>query len=510
MIKLYLTKTLILSAIFCILFNQVKAQEDPYHRMKIAASARPVYKSELHAVIVTPTSPVWKSASKSPIQYKPIEMVDKNGRHIQPDEIITLKNGNKITAKEFFETLNDIEKKLNVQGHSLHVNNQKVASFTDTRAKFLEGRLQNLPKPIAGIRTKEEIEKILNPSIKVGTIQLKPISQYTSEERRKLKSVSFHDNMGRVTIKPKNKTIAPVLQIPPPSVPFKTISNVTSKDWSIGDINTFQAGISGDLTREVKVYSIDYFDPEKSKIELKVAAKGRVYGSIYGNSMDIMNVSTEFYSPSDQSQNMTSNLIVSLGGMTVLNLTTPYTDIETIRGRQDMSIHKEFPVRIPIVAGMDFVGRLGVEGVVGVEYDASMGRMFAGLQVKPLAELNVYAEAGFQLVRLLEGGVGYKMTFLRGNLDLEAFIGVMGGNENQLLIAETYYYGYEISTLSGQVYCYWELCSPIPLPFVDDCYRKEHILFDWIGNSESGTMDEGNKQYIINRGERSNTTIDKQ
>ena len=94
MIKLYLTKTLILSAIFCILFNQVKAQEDPYHRMKIAASARPVYKSELPAVIVTTKSPVWKSVSKSPIQYKPIEMVDKNGRHIQPDEIITLKNGN--------------------------------------------------------------------------------------------------------------------------------------------------------------------------------------------------------------------------------------------------------------------------------------------------------------------------------------------------------------------------------------------------------------------------------
>lgn len=504
------TKSLFVITVICLPIHTLNAQDNPYERMKKAAKAKPVYKSELPAVTVTTKSPVWKSVFKSPIQYKPIEMVDKTGRRILPDEIITLKNGKKITAKEFFETLNAIEKKLNAQGQSLRNSNQRLASFTETKKNYLEGRVQYLPKPIGGLRSKDEIKTILNPSKKIGPFQLKPINQYTPEEKKKIQLVSFQNNKGQLTVKPIIKTARPVLQIPPASVPFKTIYNVTSKDWNIGDVNTFQAGISGDLTREVKVYSIDFLDPEKSKMELKVAAKGRVYGSLYNNSMDLMNVKAEFFSPSDVTRNMTSNLFISLGGTTVLNLTTPYNDIQTITGRQDLDIQKEFPVRIPIVAGIDFVGRLGVEGVVGVEYDASFGRMFAGLQLKPLAEINGYAEAGVQLVHMLEGGVGFNLTFLRGNLDLQAFIGVMGGNENQLLIAETYYYGYEVSTLNGKVYCYWEFCSPIPLPFIDDCYRKEHTLFEWSGYSKSGTIDEGNKQYIINRAERVNTGVDKQ
>ena len=506
----FFTKSLFVITVIFLSIYTLNAQDDPYEWMKNAAKAKPVSKSELPAVTITTQSPVWKRVNRAPLQFKPIEMVDKNGRRILPDEIITLRNGKKITAKEFFETLNDIEKKLNAQGQSLRNNNQRVASFTETKKNYLEGRVQYLPKPIAGLRSKDEIKTILNPSKKIGAIQLKPIGQYSPEEKKKIQLMHFQDKKGQLIVKPIPKALTPILQPLPSSVPFKTIYNVTSKDWNIGNVNTVQAGISGDLIREIKVYSIDFLDPEKSKMELKVTAKGRVYGSLFGNSLDLMNVKTEFFSPSGQSQNMTSNLFVSLGGTTVLNLTKAHTDIQTMTGRQDLSIQKEFPVRIPIVAGIDFVGRLGVEGVGGVEYGASMGRMFAGVQIKPLAELNGDAEAGIQLVHLLEGGVGFNLTFLRGNLDLQAFIGVMGGNENQLLIAETYYYGYELSTLNGKIYCYWELCSPIPIPFVDDCYRKEHILFDWVGYNKSGTIAEGNKQYIINRAERVNTGIDKQ
>ncbi|MEO7923240.1 MAG: hypothetical protein ABIR30_06135 [Chitinophagaceae bacterium] len=426
-------------------------------------------------------------------------MIDRNGRRISPDEIITLKTGKKITAKEFFASLNEIEQKLNAQGHSLRNNNQKVASYTVTPKKFLDGRVASLSKPIAGLRTEKEIKAILDPTKKIGDITLKPVGQYTLNQKNKLRMLNFTESKGLVSAKQINRKLTYATQPPPSSVPLKTIYNVSSKDWPIGYANTFQAGISGDLIREAKIFSIDPVDAEKNKMETRVIAKGRVYGSIYNNSMDLMAVKGEFFSTTDPSRNNTANLFISLGGIVVVNETTGYSDTKTFTGRQDLDINKDFPVRIPIVAGIDFVGRVGVEGVVGVEYGASLDRTFSAIQLKPLAEINGFAEAGVQLVHLLGGGVGINLTFLRGNLDLQAFIGSMGGNQEQLLIAETYYFGYEVSTLNGKLYCYFELCSPIPLPFIDDCYRKEHILFDWIGYLESGTIAEGNKQYIINR-----------
>jgi hypothetical protein len=61
---------------------------------------------------------------------------------------------------------------------------------------------------------------------------------------------------------------------------------------------------------------------------------------------------------------------------------------------------------------------------------------------------------------ILGGGVGGKLTFLKGNLSLDAFAGIWAQDAEQIVLAISYHFGYDLEMLSGSLYCYLEACAP--------------------------------------------------
>ena len=83
--------------------------DNPYERMRRTAAGEPIIKAEMAKVTKTKADPDWKINKRPAVAFRPFEMVDQTGRKVPPTEMVTLKNGQKITAQEYFNQLNDMK-----------------------------------------------------------------------------------------------------------------------------------------------------------------------------------------------------------------------------------------------------------------------------------------------------------------------------------------------------------------------------------------------------------------
>ena len=148
-------------------------------------------------------------------------------------------------------------------------------------------------------------------------------------------------------------------------------------------------------------------------------------------------------------------------------------------------------------SGINFSGKIGVRGSAGIEYSGTLYRTFASANVSPVAQISGYAEAGVNVIGIFGLGVGGQLTFVKGDLDLQAFVGIWSQNSEKIVLAYTYAFEYDIELLKGKLYAYAEACSPIPLPFVDDCVKYTHDIFTWSGYDKSGVIAADSKTFVI-------------
>jgi hypothetical protein len=477
--------------------TEVHAQEDPYTKFKEVAKTQPVLKSELPRVAIAKTNPVWKLNTEAPRTFKEFPMTDKNGRAIPPGEMIQLKDGTRMKASDFFTQLNNLERKLNATGRSLRDNKSEESSKTITASQTLDGRVSSVPVPIAKLKEGADIKAFMSPTKKVGDITLKPFDEYSAEEKKKLETYSFKDVNNQLSAQ---KLERPLLQIvgPPLATPLKIINETSSRDWSFGSTNSVKAGIKGDLIRYAKIYHFDPLHPDRSMSEFKVTAKGKAYGALFGHSLDFLNGSAEFYAPADVSKNMTAKISISSGGISIYNFNQSYPQHKSVSGTKARNFDKSFAIHIPIVGPLDFSGRIGAKGTVGLEYSGNLYRSFASLDANFVAELKGYAEAAICAGGILCAGVGGELTLIRGKLDLNAFAGIWVQNSEQIVAAISYYFGYDLELLKGKLYVFAEACVPDWVPFIGgSCTRYSHTVFDWSGYRKSGTIAEDTKTYLI-------------
>src|SRR5262249_23830096 len=70
------------------------------------------------------------------VPHKPFELRDAKGKPIDPDQKVTLPDGKQVTAREYVDELNQIEKSLNAIGHSLRNRDTVPASLAVDKAAF--------------------------------------------------------------------------------------------------------------------------------------------------------------------------------------------------------------------------------------------------------------------------------------------------------------------------------------------------------------------------------------
>lgn len=485
----------------------VAKASNPFKRLKEEAQNTTVQKSKTKPVKITTNNPNWKIRSKSAIPFVPFKLEDKNGNAISPNEKVTLKTGKVITAQELIDKTNAIEKKLNAQGYSLRNDSKKIVSTTVTANKFLDGRKSLAPKSIGAFMKEKEVKKFmslekkikvasLSPAGRLKTITLKPYSSYTNAEKKELDTYDFSKSSGTVVAKKTNK--------PRVYDKFKTqtlgnlsklykVDITNKKNWGFGHPSTFQASIEGSINRFAVIYPFDSKDTDKNKSEFRVSAKGKAKGALFGNEMDLLNASCEFIAPSDVSKNMTAKIKVKAMETSLFSLNKSYAQQKSFSKIHGKTFDKSFAIEIPIVAGIDFKGLIGVKGNIGFEYEAKIERTIASVHAKPLVNLEGYAEAGVEFLNLLGGGIGGKLTFIKGEFDLNAHTGIYNQNSTDIVVGIKYYFGYDVEILSGEMYAYLEAC----VKYIG-CYRPvEHTFFKWDGFKDSGTIIEGDETFSL-------------
>lgn len=481
---------------------------DPFTRLKKETQNTVVQKSKIKSVKITTNNRNWKTRSKSAITFVPFKLEDKNGKAISPNEKVTLKTGKIITAKELIDKTNALERKLNAKGYSLRNKNKKIVSTTVTDNRFLDGRKSLAPKSISVFKKEREVKKFmsLEKKIKVAslspldrskTITLKPYSSYTKTEREKIDNYSFLKNSGTVVAKKNTTKTRPYEKFKTQAVgnlsKLYKVDITNKKKWGFGHPNTFQASIEGSINRFALIYPFDSKNTDNNKSEFRVSAKGNAKGALFGNEIDLLNASCVFHAPSDVSKDMTAKIKVKAMDTNLFSLNKSYPQQKSFSQIHGKTFDKSFAIEIPIVAGIDFKGLIGVKGNIGFEYEAKIERTVASVHAKPLVNLEGYAEAGVEFLNLLGGGVGGKLTFIKGEFDLNAHTGIYNQNSTDIVVGINYYFGYDVEILSGEMYAYLEAC----VKYIG-CYRPvEHTFFKWDGFKDSGTIIEGDETFSL-------------
>ena len=482
---------------------------DPFERLKTAAKKTPTERSQMSPVKITVNNPNWKVVAKPKITFVPFKLEDKNGKAISPNEKVTLKNGKVITVEQFVNRANEVEKKLNAQGYSLRTANKKLVSRTVTDRKYLDARVPTSPKAKGLFKEGNTLKKFMSLQKRVKVVSLspfmnntrsmiiKPYSLYNSREKKEVDKYVFSGAKGTVQAKKLTSSRK--------KIDFKQghygnlvkiyeFDKTIPKRWDFGDPKTFQVGIEGSIRRYAKIYPFDPDNPEKNKSEFKVSAKGKAWGSLFGNSMELLNASGEFYAPSDITKKMTAKVHIKALGTTLFNVNKEYPQKVKLSDVYGKSFDKNFPIEVPIVPGIDFKGLIGIKGEIGFQYGGEIYRTLAAAHGRPIINLEGYAEAGVEFLDILGGGVGGKLSFIKGQLDLQAYTGIWSQNSEQIVFGMNYYIGAELEILSGSLYAYVEICDPSPLDL--GCKRLfEHEFFNWSGFQLKGTIAEN--QFLI-------------
>lgn len=515
-------KKILFLLLLCMFFvsTQVIGQ-DPYTRLKQTAEQQPVLRQQMAKVAITESDRRLKVTRKNPIPFKSFEMVDMNGRKIDPNETIVV-NGRNENAKVFFDKLNEIEKEQNAKGYSIKNTKDAMVIHVVTPDSELDGRVREMSKSIGRLKSENELKDLTATTKNVGNLVLKPYELYSAAEKMKIAQTKFSvdasgnlkatTNPGNVNTTIKNGsnfkkhgiTNAPIGKLKDLAVdgsshpsgtatPVKVIGEISTNDWSFGIMSTFKAGVKADLLRSAKIYSFNPESPGKSMSEFKVSAHAQVYGGLFGHSLDMLSGGIEFFAPADSSKKMTAKGQILLAGTTILSINESITQSKAYNKSMGKSIDESFPISIPICCGIGFDGKIGVKGNVGLNYSGAIYRTIVSLEAEPVIDIKGYAEAGLSIGGVAKLGAGSELTFIKGHLPLNAFVGIWAQNADQIVVGYNYYMGFDLNVLSGRVYGYADACVPHVA-----CYRLGEVdFFTWGGFKGSGTFAEGGNTYTI-------------
>ena len=489
-----------------------KQINDPYARIKLVANKTAVIKSTMKPVKITVNNPIWQGRSLPKIKYVPFKLEDANGRAIPPNQISILKNGKRTTALQAIKKLNTLEKKLNAQGYSIRNRTPNTISRTHTSNSDLDGKRAKAPKSVGALKKGANLRKYMSLEKKVSivstfdntrgkTITLKPYSMYTEREKNEVNKYNFSKTAGTIVAKKLN---VPRFQ------KFRTerVGNLSAiyehkptnifANWNFGNPNTFQASIEGTLHRYVKIYPFDSNHPEKNLSEFNVSASAKAKGTLRNNSIDILNASAEFNAPSDTSKKMTAKIQIKVLGTAIFNPSTSHAQKASFSEVHSKSFDNSFEFIVPIIAGLDFVGLIGVKGEAGFEYKGKIERTIALIEAKPIVNLKGYGKAGLEFVQVFGGGFKGELSFIKGNLELQAYSGIFNQNSTQIVVGVNHYFGYDINILSGSLDAFAEVCVPDWVPiYGGDCKRYTHNVFEWDGFKSTGTINENSITHTL-------------
>jgi hypothetical protein len=488
------SRMVIMTAVLFLLAARGFSQETPFARLQrmVATTARDTLRKMLPSTTISPSSRLWTANEKPAIPFRPITAADYPGLNVKPDDMLTLGDGNKMRADQYFARLSAIEKEANKHGASLR-DKEEFKSKTVTPASTLDGKAASTPLPVSKLKSEDELRKFLDPAIQSNGTTILPLGEDSKVVRKKQMDQPI-SSLDTKSFKIETVKLSPLLLSQTNLVsPLKTINETSSKDFSFGDPATFQAGVELSLTRVAKIFGVG-----TGKTELTITGMGRAYASILGHSFTAVKANGEFYVPADSAKKMTAKIVVNVGGMDVLNVNESYPSVKIISGSKIKPFESSKSVSFPLIWGFTLDVKVGIKGSVGLYYNAKLDRGYMHAEMTPVAYINGFLEFSLSApLDIASVGVKSDLSFINGYTDLDAWFGIYTNNQLQLMFGYGYNVSYYLNFLKGDLKVTWKIGC---INFLGEhCLaRGEHEFFSWDGITLSGTLAEG--RYLYNLG----------
>mgnify|MGYP001791439435 CR=1 FL=1 len=404
---------------------------------------------------------------KKPIEFKAFDIRDpETGKPISPNQILTLPNGKKVRAREYYAQLNKFEREFNQIGYSLRQPGEKITIQESTIDKRELQRQQQLL-----LKTPEKIDprlpgqfQIDNPQINPGTIpKINP------------------------TIKPGTiKPIDPRLKQGKGNFKLAQATSRTrrfTRRWNknVGSRDTFAAYLRGKIQLQ------------GSRTHTRAYAEGSAGGYAFGEDYQLARGTVTVYAPVSGKGSVNTGLYVAR--QTLHNVQTRFEN----RFDEGDSFSRSLDF---VVANIRFsVGpipmraRFGVRGRAGFRYNmvASVASREAYAQLNPFVDSRAYGQGGADIV-VGGAGVNVNLLLLKHNLNAEAEAKVVLLPKNRAYLQTDYSVYNDMEALSGRAYAYAYVY--VPRWGIPPLKKKQWNwnIFNWTGFKQKGYLLRGSNK----------------
>jgi len=390
------------------------------------------------------------------IPFKPFEVADPStGKPISRDAMLpALPNGKRLTAGQYYDELNNLERQFNALGYTLKPPKEVKPPPTE---KF---ELQTTPVPLTTLQKQSQTLR----SAYLPNMQFRPLNVAQVQQTQKQLLVVNSALLGAIVVRPT-----------------QTVHWVKNWNYSFGDPSV----ISGYFNGKIQL--------DGTNNATSVDGEADAGGSLFSQSFDLLRVTGNLNAPKTGTMNVT--VAASVLGNSVYNfdqnVTTSWSKSDSVSKTLDKSVTINFSLGpIPMSA------KIGAQGTAGISYSVAVAPVKASAYVGPSVHTKAYAQVGV-VIGVAGAGAGANLTILNTDGNLNGAISIEVDTASNPYFKYTDSYSQNLDMLDGSLYVYAYVY--VPCWSVPPWCKKEYDwnIFSWTGVKASGYLFNDSKTLYL-------------
>ena len=476
---------------------------------------KPVKTTLLSAVVKARVKP---NPVQKQIPFHPFPMVDEKGNPIPPNQTVQLPNGKSSTAKEYFDSLNRIEKGLNNIGYTMRTPETKVkvsgplisrtllqrqvASYQQAALKNVEknapvpgpifesfggskiakhkGGMEHGPTTLKKLTRNNQLINPLGIADAIRSVGKTSVTGATSRSAQQTSTNTGKKQGAGSTTKHDSTYIAMMMN--------NDVKFIKPWSFKLGD-SDFGAYFDGSLDVEGKATTkgdSGLFADSQSEFSASVSGKAGV--NLVSNTIDLVKYQAEF-DGSDIKKKVHFSAGLFVVGLQVYSEDLSKDVGYTFEDGWSIPYQHDTPeFTFPVFGPFEIKGKAGAMGEAGVKLDLMLYSSHITGEIHPYAKSKAYAQiAGAVNLGIASGEAGIKcdLTLLNDDLRVGTNVGLAFDPVKQSInLQEEFYCTNDIDALSGTLTLYATVYGLFGVKLKE----WDWDWYDWNGYKDNSTL----------------------